>query len=519
MTPINRHSERAPRPARSRMRRRAACAGAAVLASLAAVTAASATPKPPGPAGPPVFIGKPAIAKPITGVPLPPQNPFMGPNQDSTGHNDSWQSDAYLRAGPLGRHPVLRSNDFVGDCVSDAFDKRGRLITVCVNPAAPGPVLRLIDPKSLAILSETALPPRAAPVPGIPTLKDTAGGAYFYVDQLGRVVIGTANRHIQVYAEHGNNFTLVRDYDLTGSLSEFERVVAVTPDWHGNLWFVTRVDGKVGTVNPKTGAVKTIQLGHHFENEIENGFAVGKDGAYVATNRRMLRLVAGPGGRPKIVWQASYKTIKGLVKPGQFDDGTGTTPTIMPGGYVSITDNNDPMDVDVFRTATKLAKGQRRQVCEVPVFKKGASATENSLVSVGRSLYVENNYGYDLVTFLSNPAAVSAPGIARVDLNRNGNGCRLVWTNDTVAAPSVVAKASLGSGLLYTFTNAPSTAPNDPWYWTALDLRTGRTVYKVLAGNGSQWNNHYAAIHIGPTGTAYVSGYPGGMWSLSDGPK
>lgn len=481
------------------------------------VAQAAAAEKPAGPVGPPAFVGQAAIAKPITGVPASPQDPFMGPNEDSTGHNDSWQSDTYRRQGPLGRKPVRKSNDFPGDCVSVAFDKQGRLITVCVNPAAPGPVLRLLSPKTMAILAEYALPPRAAPVPGIPTLKDTAGGAYFYVDNVGRVVIGTANRHIQVIAVNGTSFKLVRDYDLTGSLSEFQRIVAVNPDWKGNYWFVTRVDGIVGTVNRKTGAVKTRHVGKGFEEEIENGFAMAQDGAYVATNRRMLRLVAGSGGKPKIAWQDKYKAIKGLIKPGQLDDGTGTTPTVMRGGYVSIADNADPMDVVVFRTGTQLAKGQKRKVCEVPVFKKGASATENSLVSVGRSLFVENNYGYDLAVFAANPAAVSAPGLARVDVNKDGKGCRLVWTNKTERAPSVVPKASLAAGLLYTFTNAPSSGTNDPWYWTAIDLRTGKTTYKVLAGNGNQWNNHYAAIHVSPNGTAYLSGFPGGMWSLSDG--
>src|SRR4051812_10164592 len=127
--------------ARAAGRRRTAIAGLAAIVSLSAAGSAVAAPKPAGPAGPPAFIGKPSVAKPITGVPATPQNPFMGPNQDSAGHNDSWQSDAYRRSGPRGLKPVQRSNDFAGDCVSAAFDRRGRIITVCVNPAADGPVL------------------------------------------------------------------------------------------------------------------------------------------------------------------------------------------------------------------------------------------------------------------------------------------------------------------------------------------------------------------------------------------
>ena len=42
----------------------------------------------------------------------------------------------------------------------------------------------------------------------------------------------------------------------------------------------------------------------------------------------------------------------------------------------------------------------RRLICEQPVFKKGASATDQSLIAARNSLVVENNYGY------SGPAAV-----------------------------------------------------------------------------------------------------------------
>ena len=33
-------------------------------------------------------------------------------------------------------------------------------------------------------------------------------------------------------------------------------------------------------------------------------------------------------------------------------------------------------------------------VCKVRVFAKGSSATENSIIAAGRSMIVENNYGY-----------------------------------------------------------------------------------------------------------------------------
>jgi hypothetical protein len=46
----------------------------------------------------------------------------------------------------------------------------------------------------------------------------------------------------------------------------------------------------------------------------------------------------------------------------------------MPGGFVNLTDNADPMDVMVYRAQIRV---RRRQVCRVPVFDAGASANEN----------------------------------------------------------------------------------------------------------------------------------------------
>ena len=103
--------------------------------------------------------------------------------------------------------------------------------------------------------------------------------------------------------------------------------------------------------------------------------------------------------RPHEIWSRPYRNI-GIQKPGQINAGSGTTPTLVgpvsghystTPEYVAITDNADPMDVVVYRTADHLRRGQHRVVCTVPVFNKGASDDENSLISLGRSLIVENN--------------------------------------------------------------------------------------------------------------------------------
>ena len=512
------------RRARLRRARMLAAVGAAVAGTL--TTAAAATAATPIPAGPPTtlpsFAGSAATPNPINGVPHTEQNPFMAANDDSSTHNDGWQTDTYRRSGPLGRNPVLTSNGaFSGDCISPTFDRRGRVISICTNPAQPGPFLKMFDPVTLDELASTQLPNRPPPVQGIPALKDTAGGVYFYIDDQDRVVNVAPNNHILRFRIDDDAFVLEDDFDVAAHLNQqypatdppLERLVSALPDKSGLIWFVARVNGVVGTLNPKTSGVRITRLGNHFENSIQNSFAVDGDQALVATNRKMVGLEADKTGKPSVIWQQTYRN-SGISKPGQFDDGTGTTPTVLPGGYVAITDNADPMNVVVYRTARGIADS-KRVVCEQPVFAAGASATENSLIGVGDSLIVENNYGYDIFGFQTG-AVQSVAGVARVDIDADKKGCHIAWTNNEIV-PSVISKASIASGLIHTYTREVDPNGVQAWYWTAIDFHTGLTQYKQLAGTGPRWNNHYAAVAVGPDGTEYTSGFPGGLWSIKDG--
>ncbi|HEY3726007.1 MAG TPA: hypothetical protein VGL51_02460 [Solirubrobacteraceae bacterium] len=503
----------------------------ALLAAPAFVGAAiPPLPLPPIPAAPipslptqPSYIGSPAKVNPLSGIPATPQNRFMAPNGESEIHNDAWQSDAYTWPGPLGRSPSLSSTLLTRDCGSIAFDSRGRLISICVG--ATGPELYMFDPDTLATLATFMLPPRQS-LPSGSIFQDFGSGGYFYLDSHDRVVTATTTHHIYVIAEApgGAGFTQVGDYDLAGVLSASEEITSALPDSNGLLWFVTKTDGVVATLNLATRAVHTMKVGRGSVGEIENSFASGAGGGvYIASNRKMYRFIAGKNGAPKISWQARYPNSF-ETKPGQVDDGTGTTPTMMQGGYVSITDNADPMDVVVYRTAVHPVKRVRRHghvrklalprmVCKVPVFKRGTSDTENSLLVAGRSIIVENNYGYTGPTAVEN-GGVTTPGFARVDINAQGTGCRLVWTNSSVAAPTVVPKLSIGAGLIYTYTKGPGSS--DPWYWTALDVRTGRVVYQQLAGTGLGYNNNYAGIALSRSGVEYL-GTLGGLIAMRDG--
>ncbi len=456
-----------------------------------AAGAAVGIPSTPG-APVPKFIGAPAVANPIASFPVP-QNPYMAANPGNNIHDDAYATDSYPGAGPLGNRIKVTSALYgVDECATDAFDTRGQIVGLCVG--AEGPSLFLMNPRSLNIRARYELPLRHLKA-GENPLTDLCGGAYFYLDNLDQVVVDTTDRTIQVVADTGKKFALRKTYDLTAAVPASDCLVALLPDWSGRIWFVSS-HGVVGNVDPVTSAVHWTTLPGEI---IDNSFAVDETGGvFIASDHAMYRFDADPvTGAPVATWRQPYDRGS-EQKPGQLAQGTGTTPTLVGSNLVAITDNADPqMHVLVYN---RSAASGGSLVCSSGVFTPGQSDTENSLVAVGNSLYAENNYGYKgpQSTLLG---ATTKPGIARVDVN--GSTCSTVWTNQSIA-PTSVAKASLASGLLYAYTKPANALGTDAWYLTAIDLRTGATVYSQLAGTGAEFNNHYAAIYLGPDGTAYV---------------
>jgi len=108
---------------------------------------------------------------------------------------------------------------------------------------------------------------------------------------------------------------------------------------------------------------------------------------------------------------------------------------------------------------------------------------------------VENNYGYRGLARTSR--APHHAGIERVDINERGH--RLPeGLAQRRAGTFVVPKLSLPAVSFNSYTKPPIERRHDAWYFTAIDFRTGRTVYKRLAGTGLGFNNNYAPVTIGP---------------------
>jgi len=481
---------------------------ALLFAGSARAESVAPTPIPQNPsdlAAVPAFIGSPAKASRVS-APTVPQNPFMAPNGRSNLHDDAYMTNTYLWSGPLGNSMETRSTFQSAECGSLTLDSQGRIVTICIG--LEGPRLAMFDPNTLDLLAVMPLPPRS-PGAGNP-FTDFSGGGYFYLDQSNEAVIPTTNHQIWVVGETsgptGPGFSLQRAYDLSASMSSEDQLISALPDWNGRIWFAT-TKGVVGTVDPVSGTVRAMNLAE----AIGNSFAVDQTGGvFIVTDRALYRFDAAPDGSPAVTWRQVYPNI-GIVKPGQTEDGSGTTPNLMGTEYVAITDNADPMDVVVYRRAKQVTGS--RVVCSVPVFSKGSSSTDNSLIGTGRSIIVENNYGYTGPTSTTGGAS-TAPGIERVDINDNGTGCSPVWYSGE-RAPSAVPKLSLADGLVYAYTKPPRSDGIDAWYLAALSFRNGKTTYERLAGTGLGYNSNYAPVSIGPDGTSYV-GALGGLVSLRD---
>jgi hypothetical protein len=476
-----------------------ALVAAAAAAAFAAPPAGAQQAIPEGSHNEPEFIGAPADPQPVDAPTLAPQHPFLAPNGHSNIHDDAYMTDAYVTPGPLGRGTTRRDVFESRDCGSVTFDSRGRIVTICVG--LDRPVLALKDPITLATLASMNMPARQ--LGGGNPFQDFTGGGYFYLDERDRAIVPTTDRHLYVIEETEQpGFNIERDVDLNSVLASDDKIVSVLPDWSGRMWFVAK-SGVVGTVARDADTIKTFDT----KEVISNSFAVDEEGGvFIVTDGALYRFAAAADGTPQVSWRQAYPNI-GTQKPGQSSAGSGTTPTLGTNGTVAITDNADPMDVVVYE------RRSGSEICRQPVFEKGAGSTDNSLIMAGNAIVVENNYGYTGPTVTQNGGTTS-PGVERVDYDIANRTCTKVWHSDE-RSPTVVPKLSLANGLVYIYTKEPQDDGDDVWYLTALDFRSGRTVYKALAGEGLGHNNNYAPVTLGPDGSAYV-GVLGGLVRMAD---
>jgi hypothetical protein len=146
-----------------------------------------------------------------------------------------------------------------------------------------GPQARVIDPDTLDVRATYDLPAAPDP-PGTRQYQNFAGGGYFFLDGRDRIWSATKTQHIFVLAvsRDGRSITKVGDYDLTSALADDERISSALPDFKGRIWFVSKKNGKVGILNPRTRRIRIQRL----DEDIQNSFTVDRDAVYVVSSKR-----------------------------------------------------------------------------------------------------------------------------------------------------------------------------------------------------------------------------------------
>lgn len=472
----------------------------------------------------PSYYGSPAVSQPLGEVEVP-QHPYLAAEGVNGMHGNSYNTGAYSYSGPLGVNPVVKSrsmNVFGGLVATLMFDSQGRIM--CISGNVVGFRLLLMDADTLEILAETRLPQRASTMEFFKTLdfskisSDTSGGAYCHLLEGDRPIIGNSDNVIQIYYVDESSgkpeWKIEKEWNISSLLPEGSYITDAIPDHEGNIWFVTR-PGEVGFIEKDSDEVHIMTLEGE---EIQNTLVTAADGVYIVSDYAMYRFDIDEKGEPCYTWRTAYDRGTTL-KPGAINQGSGTTPTLLDvpcrDGSVrklcAITDNADGrVNMVIYDRITGEV------IDEIPLFEEGHSVSENSLIAYDRSFIVENNYSDTGAGFLENNPT-SYPGVIRVDMNEDCTGADIVWESSEASA-TVVPKLSTGNGLVYLYTreindDIPKSAV--AWYFTAIDFRTGETVYKVFTGCGKNWNNSYGPITIGPNGNAYV-GVFNGLISVGD---
>jgi hypothetical protein len=443
-------------------------------------------------------------------------------------HCDAYMSDTYQASGPLGLESRVSSRtQGFGGYGTVAFDREGRIVAVYSNGRSFQ--LELMDPYTLEELAAYDLPPRSNRwiVQGVLPWEYLGAGMYFYLDEQDRAVVPTTDNTIRVVQvpdmREDTAFELVQEYDLRSHVMSLswpnqDSVAWILADWDGTVYWYATTAGMVGTVDVRTGSVRTMRL----EGEIiENSFAVGEDGVYILSDYALYRLYHDDDGTIVVDWRTVYDRGP-AQKPGHITRGSGTSVTLVGDleGMAVITDNAEPRIHVLF-----VRRSDGAVVCSTPVFEAGQSGTDVSTAGFeladgdGRgtgiySVLVENNWGHH--TF---PRSRPAAGLTRVDAVRQADGsyrCPQVWASEEKSIG--VFKLSLGNGLAYMYWRG-ETGLVTQWYLTAIDWRTGQTVHKQRTGAGLGYNNWAGALFLHPDGGVAYSTTIFGLVAVRDGTR
>lgn len=434
--------------------------------------------------------------------PRPPANFYVGVDGASNMHGDVGSSDTTALPGPGINDIDHKHRFFTAACPTLLIRTDGHPFALCTAIFGRNLVLRMLNKDNGKKMAKLEL-----------TSASLLGGVYAYIDNQDRLVMVDGGHNIiRVKAEYVKKLVLWEwrlSIDDTVSIADAvvghcgggncDSTTSIMAGDDGSVWFATK-QSVVGFYDPSTGVTNAIQLGDGSE-QVHNSLSTAPGGRVsVMTDHALYLLTKGENGTPQVEWRTEYD--RGTHrKPGQLSHGSGASPTFFGPEtgteYLTISDNAEPLisvlviDASVNTPAEGGRGGQ--VICKNEVFAEGSSGTENSLIGIGRSMFIASSYGYP---YPAEPQGVAAAvpseadfvgGMARIDIRHDESGCDLVWEN-TVRS-SAVPKLSTTDELIYTVERVDSngdfsTGLLDTFHFTVVDPYTGVVLKQHKIGGG-----------------------------------
>jgi hypothetical protein len=412
-------------------------------------------------------------------------------------YDDLYSSNVSPQAGP-GSGPVRITTTQLGAmCPALLLDKAGKILAYCRDMKSKQDSLRLLDPGGLATLASLDMPAPSGKMAGF----------HIYETQDDYLALGAGNHilrvaHTQESGAHWQ-FKIANDWDVSQNItahcgsSTCDELKSVMPDSSGKIWFSSE-GGVVGTVDPKTGTLRTTPLpeGEHVANSVSASPA----GVAVPTDHALYLLNAKSDGTPNIIWREPYDPVS-KPEASQSSQATGSSPVFFGAEshpYLTIIDNGDTREnLLVYRVTSEAGK---RLVCKVPLFSASKSADGNALIGYRDGVVLSNNFGFDYGGDSGKGLELLPGGLTRIDVRDDGSGCDAIWTNSvrTVSLPIL----SAADGRVYTV--ARTVAELKPLYtFTVIDYSTGVTLRQTPVGESYSADKFLLAPLIGPNQTLY----------------
>ncbi len=266
---------------------------------------------------------------------------------------------------------------------------------------------------------------------------------------------------------------------------------------------------------------------------VTNSICVDENnGMYVVSNTLMRKLVwtgttisdqASDGA-----WSSTYDTSSEVAPIVRFDNGSGSTPTLMGFGddtdkLVVVTDGAKVMNLVAFwRDAipsgfTNRIAGQIKVTCGFDTLPEWIQSEQSTVVK-GYGAFVVNNIpetvdselkaaNKPLQVALLGPAYPGPRGVERFQWDTTAHSWSSVWGRSDVSSSSMIPIHSESGNMAL----ISGYRPDGGWEVLGMDWDTGDTVHWTILGNKNFANGSYAILQVLKNGDLVINGVSGAI--------